>query len=67
MLSKAITQKLWNPGGGMTQSQPSYGSDLFRGPWWFTSARVFLEGPVARCQGLLDPGEGKGSKTLVAR
>ena len=51
----------------MTQSQPSYGSDLFRGPWWFTSARAFLEGPVARCQGLLDPGEGKGSRTLVAK
>ena len=24
--------------------------------WWSTSARAFLEGPVARCQGLLDPG-----------
>ena len=39
----------------MTQSQPSSGNDLFRGTWWSTSARVFLEVPAARCQGLLDP------------
>ena len=51
----------------MTQSQPSSGNVLFRGTWWTTSARAFLEVPVARCQGLLGPGEGKGSKTLVAR
>ena len=34
---------------------------------WSTSARVFLESSVARCQELLDPRGGEVAKALVAR